>query len=58
MKKNTAHKWLITLRGKTRNKTVPFVGILDAALAEADEQECRVEFVVIELVLTRGALHK
>ena len=58
MKTNHPHQWLITLRGKTRTKTVRFIGTLDAALAEADEQESAVAFVVIEFVVTRGALNK
>lgn len=54
MKTNHPHEWTITLRGKTRSKTVSFVGRLDEALAEADELESGVPFVVLEYTVTRG----
>ena len=42
------------MRGKTRSKTVSFIGTLDEALHEADVEESNVVFTVIEFVVTRG----
>lgn len=54
MKRNDPYNWTITLRGKTRAKIFNFVGRLDEALAEADEQESSVAFTVVKYVVTRG----
>lgn len=53
MKRNDPYNWTITLRGKTRAKIFNFVGRLDEALAEADEQESSVAFTVLEYRITR-----
>ena len=57
MKSNAYKFWNITLTGARAadTHTVRFHGTIDAALAEADEQECEVDFDIVKIVVALDA---